>query len=203
MFQPNSIHVMVDLETMDLTPTSAILSIGAIKFCPMAAPGKMAHESEPYFPYGASSTFYQTVNLADSIKRGFSVSGHTITWWMEQNQDVRANLFTSTNTIDEVLHQFATWYGRNVENVWAGPAGFDIPILEHAFRKLDKLSPWLYSDVRDYSTFRKVAAELLTETVDYVEPRFKHHALHDAVAQMTHLQKLARALHHQKFMAAQ
>ena len=60
-----SIHAMIDLETLDVTPNASVLTVGGVKFDPN-------NDSEPH------SEFYYKLDL-DSQDR--SVNDSTIAWW--------------------------------------------------------------------------------------------------------------------------
>lgn len=69
-------NVMVDIETLDNKPTSAIVSIGAVMFGPNG--------------YDEYNTFYMVVDAQSCIDAGLTLSADTISWWMKQSDQARA-----------------------------------------------------------------------------------------------------------------
>ncbi len=72
-----AIHAMIDLETLDVTPSAAVLTVGGVKFDPFS-------DAEPH------SEFYYKLDL-DSQDR--SVNDSTIAWWGQQDQKVQDEAF--------------------------------------------------------------------------------------------------------------
>lgn len=68
-------NVMVDLETLDNKPTSAIVSIGAVHFGPNG--------------YDEGNNFYRIEYQQSCIDAGLTLSGDTIKWWMRQSDRAR------------------------------------------------------------------------------------------------------------------
>lgn len=195
MFEPNELHVMVDLETMDLSPTAAIVSIGAVKFNPLGEPGKWAHETNPDVAFGASSTFYANVDLKTCLDHGLTVSGETVRWWLLQSEAARTALLHDLWPLRPALEAFNIWYGNDELPIWCSAASFDFAILRYAYQKAAWLrAPWSHKLERDYRTFRKLLEPIFPDLV-YEPPEVAHDSLHDAKAQAKHLQKLARKTH--------
>ncbi|WP_252358712.1 3'-5' exonuclease [Escherichia coli] len=71
-------HLMIDLETMDNKPTSAIASIGAVFFDPET--GEMGEQ------------FYQRVSLGSCVGHGLTMGSETVLWWMRQDAEARSEL---------------------------------------------------------------------------------------------------------------
>lgn len=162
-------HIMIDLETMDNKPTSAITAIGAVAFT--LEEGII----EPYF--------YQKVDLQSSIDAGLTVSGSTVEWWLGQSAEARAEMMKPGVRIDSGLVNFFDWY-KAVEGceVWGNGASFDNPIMDNAYAKCGLPAPWQHFNHRCYRTIKVLARD-----VPRVEPTIAHHALHDAIAQAQHL----------------
>lgn len=195
MFEPREVHVMIDIEALDLRPTSAILSIAGVKFNPLGEPGKWAHETEATYQSGVSSTFYVNVDVQDCIDFGMTVGGSTVRWWLDQCHEARQALLYGIKPLRVALEDFNVWYGREPLPIWCNGASYDFPILREAYMRASwSKPPWHHGDERCYRTFRKLM-EPSFPNIGYEEPSVPHDALHDAKAQTEHLQKLARAMH--------
>ncbi len=186
-------HVMLDLETMSTRPDAAIVAIGAYFFDPYADDRA---DADPVRMYHAP------VSLDDSIAAGLHVSGETVGWWMQQSDEARAALFTDPAPLitalfglrDAILERtFA------VEDViiWSH-AGFDFPILDHAYDVVGVAKPYWYRSPRDMRTIIHAAYGRNLD-VEEEEPGFPvnpltHHAGHDAWHQAVMVQYCFRKL---------
>jgi len=193
MFEPREIHVMFDIEALDLRPTAAMMSIGAVKFNPLGEPGKWAHETEATFQSGLSSTFYVNIDVQDCIDFGMTVGGSTVRWWLRQPPEARDVLLHDIKPLQVALEEFNIWYGREPMPIWCNGASYDFPILREAYKRASWITPpWHHGDERCYRTFRKLW-EPVFPLIGYEPPSVQHDALYDAQAQAKHLQKMAQA----------
>lgn len=194
MFEPREVHIMLDVEAMDLRPTAGLLSIGAVKFNPLGEPGKWAGETEATFD-GESSTFYCNVSLEDCLEYGMTVGGNTVRWWLSQPDAARSVLMNDVKPLRVALEHFNIWHGKEAVPIWCNGASYDFPILRGAFQRASwAKAPWHHGDERCYRTFRHLM-EPMFPAIKYEPPAVAHDALHDAQAQARHLQKLAIAAH--------
>lgn len=169
-----SLEVMLDLETMSTSSAAAIVSIGAVKFDPRGDIGTM------------QGSFYCTVELATCIDAGLHVSGSTIEWWLQQENEARAALRGEPRySIEKALGEFWIWFGSESLPTWGNGADFDCVILHNAYEKLHGMAPFKFYHHRCFRTMKA-----LFPNVPYVKPTLAHHALSDAEAQAMHLQKL-------------
>ena len=69
--------VMIDLETLDTSPTAVVLSLGAVAFDP--------------YTHAHGATFYVefTNFLEQQTGVGRTISPSTMLWWMQQNATAR------------------------------------------------------------------------------------------------------------------
>ena len=90
-----AIHAMIDLETLDVTPGAAVLTVGGVKFDPFS-------DAEPH------SEFYYKLDL-DSQDR--SVNDSTIAWWGQQDQKVQDEAFGTEGreNVDVFLDSLPKW----------------------------------------------------------------------------------------------
>lgn len=159
-------HIMVDIETLGTRPGDAILSIGAA----LISTDKII------------STFYVTVDSESCKALGMRAQKSTLEWWGKQSPEVRAAAFKGELSLHSALRQLQLWIPPGDVCVWGNGAGFDVPLLEAAYRAAKMEIPWKFWNARCYRT---VAAMHPTEK----PPRegVHHNALDDAVFQATHL----------------
>ena len=157
-------NVVIDLETLGLSPSSVILSIGAVK--------------------ENGDTFYTELDWRDQQECGRAVDVSTCLWW--GGQDKKLCPLDGTQTLYyalEGLQDFLECEKKEDLYIWARGTDFDIALLNHAFRQEMLEIPWIYKNVRDIRTALAIK-ECMRE--DY-NPILKHHALSDAIADMKNL----------------
>ena len=169
------IHAMIDLETLDVTPGAAVLTVGGVKFDPFS-------DAEPH------SEFYYKLDL-DSQDR--NVNDDTIAWWSTQDAKVQEEAFSTENRthIDVFLDSLPKWI-KDVDVLWGHGYGFDITIIEDMIRQRGKNIPWQFWQVRDSRTLFSMAK---------VDPRKAmqsdlHNALADAYFQAKGVQMVYKEL---------
>lgn len=162
-------NVMVDLETLDKTATSVIVSVGAVKFDASGI---------------SENTFYQVVDIQSCIDLGLTISGDTIAWWMKQSAQARAVFQAKGDPLAKVLVEFGEWLPEGAK-VWGNGASFDNAILANAYGVLKVPQPWDFWNDR---CFRTVAAFAPAKKVN---KGIAHNALDDARSQAEHLIKIA------------
>jgi exodeoxyribonuclease VIII len=176
-----SLEVMLDIETMSTQSNAAILSIGAVKFDPRGDIGMLGVPNDPEYQH-----FYVTIDLASCVNAELHVEGRTVMWWLDQSVEARAALRAEPHyDLDSALSRFFVWFGPESLPTWANGAGFDNVILRNAYEKLGGISPFKFYDDRCFRTIKALFPDM-----QYVKPKLQHHALEDAIAQATHLQKL-------------
>lgn len=170
-----AIHAMIDLETLDVTPAAAVLTVGGVKFDPFS-------DAEPY------SEFYYKLDI-DSQNR--KVNDDTIAWWGRQDAKVQEEAFseegrTAMHTFIESLPKWMV----GVDVLWGHGYGFDITIIEDMLRYYAKPIPWQFWQVRDSRTLFSLAKN---------DPRKSmqsdlHNALADAYFQAKGVQMVYKEL---------
>ena len=171
--------VMLDLETLATSPDAAVLSIGAVKFDPF---GDELNNPK-------MDKFYLRVDLDSCDRLGLVTSDSTIAWWAQQSQEAQDEAFNPEGRVDIVdamnqLYKFC-W---GAKRVWSNGAGFDVVIMEHIFRKINKAYPWSYWAVRDCRTIYDLGIDA------HRPPVLKHHALEDAWNQAVGVQNVLKEL---------
>ena len=171
--------IMIDLETLNTTPESTILTIGAVKFDPFGSEIK-----EPKM-----DSFYVKVDLDSCDRIGLTTNDDTIAWWAKQSKEAQEAAFDPDGRID-IADAFAQLYKFcwGAKRVWANGSCFDIIICEHVFRKIGKAIPWSFWEVRDVRTAFDLGIN------PQRPPVTAHHALEDAWNQAVGIQNVYNTL---------
>ena len=188
------LHVMIDIETLAVTPDALILSIGAVLFDPLG-----------WSPDGTlqdAGTFHMGVERQLQIDMGRKIDASTLDFWLERDDKARDAVFfmPGRETLPVVL-QVLRLFVHNAQpaGVWAMGPNFDLTILEHAYRQCSGVIPWSYSAHRDVRTVFELAS-LDRSSVPPVG--ISHNALDDATWQALAVQAayhklgLSRAAQH-------
>ena len=153
---------MVDLETYSNLPTSAIASIGAVRF--NIATREIQDE------------FYVTVDPATSKQAGLHFSKETLDWWKTQNPLAWKALRVNNIPLIDALVQFNDWFDPKGKICCWGQ--FDVPVLDYAYHQVKMPSPWKFWNTVECRTI----ADLLGKKIDR-SAGTHHNALDDAKAQ--------------------
>ena len=76
-------HLMVDMETMAVSPNAVVLSLGAVHFDPYGT--------------GYSDSLYFRIDIDDQDALGREVDPNTITWWSSQPPEIMEEAETELN----------------------------------------------------------------------------------------------------------
>jgi exodeoxyribonuclease VIII len=128
---------MVDIETMDVVPTAAIVSIGAVKFDTNT--GELGE------------TFKVNLDITEQKKLGLSFSNSTVEWWKEQPPEVWKGIRENSVSITEGMERFKNFCGKS-EFYWGNGAGFDMPIIRNACHVIGMEPWWKYYNLMCYRT---------------------------------------------------
>ena len=167
-------HLMIDLETLGVTPGCAILSVGAVYFDPHM--GELGDE------------FYRVAfaTLGEQEKYGLKTEKSTLDWWNDQSPEARKVMNdTNARSLHDVLIAFDRFFGGESPGalVYGNGADFDLPILAAAYRAVGLPQPWGKYDVRCYRTLKNLAPHIKIDRKRGVH----HNAIADAIAQAEHL----------------
>ncbi len=160
--------VMIDLETVGVTPGCGILSIGA---CTL----------------DESRVFYATINIESCYAAGLKSEISTLSWWNNQDPKVREEAFSGELELIDALEEFNIWLKDiKPEGVWGNGASFDNAILTVAARVFPKIV--LYNTFKDrcYRTVKNLYPDIKADS--FIGD--KHNALADARHQAKHLHKI-------------
>lgn len=160
--KPN--HVMIDLETMGLTPNAAIVSIGAVVF-------------DPRMGRVTKNTFYREL---DWNTQGRQIDPKTQQWWGGRVAEARAAL-DGLDDLRGALDDLTAWLPRDCKP-WGNGATFDITMLEDAYRQHGITIPWKFWNIRDCRTIKDMY-ESARGGYDKKTGGVLHHALDDAIFQ--------------------
>ena len=167
-------HLMVDCETMAVSPRTVVLTLGAVQFNP--------YSKEIY------DEIYFKINLDDQDKLNREIDPSTLDWWAKQDAAVMEEAFSEDGRIplDDAMQQFHK-FAWGCDKFWSHGSMFDLVILEDVFKQLNRTSPWQFWDCRDTRT--------LFDLADPEMPKDnKHNALEDAKRQAIGVQNVYRKL---------
>ncbi|OXE37514.1 MAG: hypothetical protein CGW95_00960 [Phenylobacterium zucineum] len=165
--------IMLDLETLGTRPGSAIVALAAVHF-------------EPYDNQLGSFI----AGSISPVQPKMRIEGSTVQWWMGQSERAREETFPDNPTwasIEEALDAFTAFYDGSP--LWSHGAAFDIVLLEAAYHRHGRRTPWSYRDIRDTRTLYALRPN--------VKPPFlgtQHNALDDACHQAKWVQSVMREI---------
>lgn len=138
---------MIDIETLDVEITAAVIGIGAVVFDPR---GETVEDT------------YQVIIDAESNKRhGRTVSKRTLEWWAQQSPEARAAVFDGKKVhFQNALIDFVAWICKlqpTCTRVWANSPDFDCSILAHACKELGIIWPFKFWETRCVRTVKELA----------------------------------------------
>ena len=162
--------IMLDLETMGTRLDAPIIAIGAVKF----------NDNE------IKSRFYRKVSLSSSVEMGAVIDPNTVIWWLQQDEEARAEFFDNYNAIrlNAALIEFSEWVEKEggITTLWGNGAGFDNVILRSAYNSCGIEAPWAFWQDRCFRTIRETLPPLNLERKGVF-----HNALDDAENQAVYL----------------
>jgi exodeoxyribonuclease VIII len=164
-------HLMVDLETMAITPRATVLSLGAVQFNP--------------YGNGYSDKLYMLIDIDNQDALGREVDPNTLDWWSKQDPKAMEEAFSPDNRVPlaeamDRFHKFA-W---GCDAFWSHGATFDLVIIEDIYRQLGKPLPWNFWQLRDTRTLFDLGWNSDMPKGDL------HNALQDAIRQSVGVQNI-------------
>jgi hypothetical protein len=154
-------HLMLDLETIDNSYTSAILSIAAVPWNPDTG------------AFAKKNYFYEVINLQSCFDKGLTAGGDTIEWWFHQSENARMEAIGKNKdklTLPQALIKFELFLNtyKTLDNkgykIWGNSARFDIGILANAYKVCNLPIPWSFRNERDVRTLVQIIPDLKTKT---------------------------------------
>lgn len=130
-------HVMLDIETLGLTPGSVVTAFAAVAFTEDEILDSVSH----------------ALDIVKVQRAGFTMDASTTRWWMQQGDEaIRRSLFGTMDPCAAAV-QFHNWCGgHNAQRFWARGQDFDFPIMEAFQRHFIQAVPWDYNQKRDTRT---------------------------------------------------
>lgn len=192
---------MVDIETMGVTPTAPVLTIGAVLFDPQA---------DDTFEQLRKRAFLRVIDIKDAVKHSTGVEPDTLKWWLSQTDTAIKRLITgdliSVKQALTDLYAYAQdrsacsplgeqWrYLPLPQCYWANSPNFDMVILEASARSVGLPWPFFFSWYRDLRTIKDCAFPNGPDDVPRLNEGVAHDAADDAVAQALLVQECYRKL---------
>ena len=164
-------HMMVDLETMAVSPNAVVLTLGAVHFNP--------------YGNGYSDKLYLRFDLDDQDRLGREIDPNTLDWWSKQDPKVMEEAFSTEDRVPlaDAIDQFHN-FAWGCQAFWAHGSLFDIAILENLYRQLVRTPPWQYWQIRDTRTIFDLGWD------PDMPQASKHDALQDAIRQSVGAQNI-------------
>ena len=168
---------MIDLETLGVSPTSTILTLGAVKFDPYSL-------EEPHSP------MYFRINVDEQTALGRTIDNSTLEWWGDQDAAIFEEAMSEEDRIplSDVVAQLNKFL-VGVDKIWAQGVVFDIGMLENLYRQLGHPVPWNFWQIRDSRTIMD-----LGDSSAKTGNKDAHNALADAFSQAVAVQQIFHAL---------
>jgi hypothetical protein len=175
---------MLDLETLDTSSTAVVTAVGAVVF-------------DPYSNFIGDSFYRVATDWTDQQRRGRTISGDTVAWWMDQEEAARKALTKPpqrqalpTFSILREFTEFLEGYSGDVE-MWGNGADFDNVILGSLFAAYGAQKPWSYSKNRCFRTLNSLPKP--KHIILPMRTGTHHNALDDAITQARALQAIFAA----------
>ena len=164
-------HLMVDLETLSVTPRSVVLSLGAVHFDPAEN--------------GIRDQIYFKIDLDDQDKLEREIDQGTLDWWAKQDPKIMEEAFSLEDRIPltEAMNRFHN-FAWGCDCFWSHGATFDLVIIEDILRQLKRPLPWNYWQLRDTRTLFDLGLH------PNMPKDSKHDALQDAIRQAIGVQNI-------------
>lgn len=169
-------HVMIDLETLDVRPEAVVLSIGIALFEPND-PSKAPIEG-----------YYGVLDKGAQADVGRTVSQSTLDWWSQQSPQARTVLTAVQKPVTAVLKSVIKkieWDA--VEGVWGNGASFDNAMLKSLFADFGMELPWMFYHDRCHRTVKALHERQFGRS-NFPRQGTHHNALDDAMHQARELQ---------------
>lgn len=147
-------HIMIDIETLGVSSTAVIQSIGAISFD--IETGEMGEYA------------FLQMSIQSCLDFGLKVDGDTIKFWLSQPKETIDSILKSDKEylLDCGLHwlnMFFSSHNKHTVKVWANRPQFDIAILKNAYLACNMPPLWDRNNERDARTIIELFPEVRNE----------------------------------------
>lgn len=172
-------HVMIDAETLGLTPNSVVLNFAMVSMdFERAAVEPEIYDSGP-------------ISINSCQKFGLKIDGNTIDWWLTRSPDAIKALGRSNSvhrSLQVVAKEALEWLSLMNKNnnlrVWGNSARFDLGLMDNVALRAGLKLPWDYRKEMCYRTIASLYPESPRNRLPEGEA---HIALNDAKSQAEHL----------------
>ena len=167
------LDITLDFETCSLTPTAAVMSIGAVAW-------QRDNEKSPFYnlkdgsTQDPSSVFSCHIDLRSMFVNNFTFDGKTAEWWGAKSDKAKASLLSNDSyelpcrpievavkDLFEWIEDFKKEHGNQDVCLWAQGSDFDIAILRNICYKYGLEIPVKYTQFRDHRTFFLEGARII------------------------------------------
>lgn len=181
-------HVMVDIETLDVTFTSAVYQVSAVSFVPSAIANlSTCSEVEGLLLSDTNNVFNQLIDPLSFLGNPkFSVSESTIQFVRKHNRKIFIQALQDGSDINLVLSNFVLWLKQvGPKHIWAKDPSFDICILRTAMQNCGIAAPAMFRDERSVRTAMAYNQMKNQYRLYYNDTNLvAHNALHDCLLQI-------------------
>ena len=187
--------IMVDIETLGIRASAAIIQIGAVAF------DRHTGDIDEPFLVSIAQNFYE-----DEATHGFTKDASTMAWWAKQSKGAQQSLtINKVSTPFIAMDKFGDWldstgfepsFDGDAARVWANPPAFDLVILRHAHERAYGTTaelPWKHTQETDLRTLKYLLPQVKQATAD--DMLIPHRADHDAIRQAMLVIEYQKLLH--------
>lgn len=175
-------NVMIDIETLSKALNACVCTVGLINFD--------IHTGESLTEYDVS------IDMEDAINRGLHVDGSTLTWWLKQSDEARAQLTDSPIELAvalEFVRQFINDHRTDGICLWANSPSFDMIRLENAYTLCEIPIPWKYWELWDVRSIAGMNPDV-KDSIKLSRNKTAHKALDDCKNQIEYLVAVLNSL---------
>lgn len=159
-----TLDLTVDLETCALTPTAAVMTIGAVAW------DRYSNQT-PFISHNGETDFFARIDLASCFVEGLTIDSDTQDWWKKQSEEAKKALLKGEAVdIRLAMELLFTWIegikqmvGAESVCLWSQGSDFDIAILRNICYQLGMELPIRYSNFRDHRTVCMEMADILMD----------------------------------------
>ena len=175
--------ISLDLETLDVTSTAVVLSIGAAAF--------NLDEIDSHDDFTADRLFHETLKLQPQIDLDRTISASTLMWWMNQSKAAQSAISDEAQQrgIEYALTSFNDFVQLHKANYIMGNGNmFDNAILRSLYSDFGHRYPvpfWADIDLRSFHVMSGLPKQQMTRGVAH---NAQDDAVHQAIAAQTYYQ---------------
>ena len=172
LFAPDTVHCVIDLETLGTKPGAIILQIGAAAF--------YLNDSEVLPP-----RFEARIDVYDSRSYCFTEDPDTVKWWEEQTPALFNYACAGIESVVDTLSRLEVYLNELTATdnlyIWGNGANFDPVLLESYYTKIGEKVPWNFRNIMCFRTLKTLHRDLYAQAKQQFTNSLPHDALSDAV----------------------